>query len=96
MRKYVEERGDSSRASLDELSQRRKEIEEQRKRLLTVAELSMRNELVELFHLEICNRMRTSLLSPGLDLEKINMQLKFAEEEGLMHTDTYLALKEKY
>lgn len=40
--------------------------------------------------------MRTSLISPGLDLEKINTQLKFAEEEGLMHTETYLALKEKY
>jgi hypothetical protein len=40
--------------------------------------------------------MRSSLLSPGLDLEKIGTQLKFAEEEGLMHTETYLALKEKY
>jgi hypothetical protein len=95
-RKYIEEKGDCSKASLEELSLRRKEIEEQRKRLLTVAELSLKTELVELFHLEICNRMRTSLISPDLNLEKINTQLKFAEEEGLMHTETYLALKEKY
>ena len=40
--------------------------------------------------------MRTSLLSPGLDLDKINFQLKYAEEEGLAHTETYIALKEKY
>jgi hypothetical protein len=63
---------------------------------LTVAELSLKSELVELYHLEICNRMRTSLLSPGLDLDKINTQLKFAEEEGLAHTETYISLKEKY
>jgi hypothetical protein len=40
---------------------------------------------MQLYHLEICNRMRTALLSPNLELEKINTLLKFAEEEGLTH-----------
>lgn len=46
--------------------------------MLTVAELCLKLELQELYHAEICNRMRTSLISPGLDLEKINALLKFA------------------
>jgi hypothetical protein len=40
--------------------------------------------------------MRTSLISPGLDLEKISTLLKFAEEESLTHTEAYISLKEKY
>ncbi len=40
--------------------------------------------------------MRSSLISPGLDLEKINTLLKFAEEENLTHTETYISLKEKF
>jgi hypothetical protein len=40
--------------------------------------------------------MRTALLSPNLELEKINTLLKFAEEENLTHVETYIALKDKY
>lgn len=40
--------------------------------------------------------MRTALLSPNLELDKINTLLKFAEEENLTHVETYIALKDKY
>ena len=40
--------------------------------------------------------MRTSVLSPNIDLEKMNTLLKFAEEEALTHLETYISLKEKF
>jgi hypothetical protein len=71
-------------------------MDELRRRLLNVAELNLKSELTELYHIEICNRMRTALLSPSLELEKINTLLKFAEEEGLTHVQTYISLKDRY
>ena len=46
--------------------------------MLGEAEVDLRTELVELYHSEIVNRMRTSVLSPNIDLEKMNTLLKFA------------------
>jgi hypothetical protein len=37
VKKYIEEKGDCTNCNLEELSNRRKEIEEQRKKLLTIA-----------------------------------------------------------
>ena len=46
VKKYIEEKGDCSLCNLEELSNRRKEIEEQRRKVLTIAELSLKSELI--------------------------------------------------
>ncbi len=81
VRKYCEDKHDFGTVkTLDELNVRRKEIDEFRRKLLTVAELSLKTELVDLYHLEIMLRMKNALLTPNIELDKIGFLLKVAEE----------------
>lgn len=43
------------------------------------AELSLKTELIDLYHLEIQIRMKNALLTSNTDLEKIGFLLKVAE-----------------
>lgn len=61
-----------------------------------VAELNLKTELVDLYHLEIQIRMKNALLSANTDLEKIGFLLKVAEEENLTHDAMYITLKERF
>jgi hypothetical protein len=64
--------------------------------VLMAAELNLKTELVDLYHLEILIRMKNALLTPNLELDKIGFLLKFAEEESLTHDNMYIVLKERF
>ena len=69
VRKYCEEKHDLSKViNIEELGVRKKEIEELRKRVLVQAELNLKSELIDLYHLEIALRMKNAMLLPGADL----------------------------
>jgi hypothetical protein len=78
------------------LGNARKEIDDLRKKVLFNSEIALTKELTQLYHCEIYNRIRSNFLSGNFDLEKNNKLLKFAEEEGINKTSTYLKLKEKF
>lgn len=40
--------------------------------------------------------MKNALLTPGMELDKINKLLHFAEEENMIHDDMYIQLRERY
>lgn len=61
-----------------------------------LAELNLKTELVDLYHLEIQIRMKNALLTPSTDLEKIGFLLKVAEEENLTHDPMYITLKDRF
>jgi len=63
---------------------------------LVEAEISLENELKELYHAEICVRMQKMVITSNAELDKMNKLLKFAEEEGLNHISTYRRLKSKF
>ena len=42
------------------------------------AELNLKSELIDIYHLEIALRMKNALLTPGMELDKINKLLHFA------------------
>ena len=66
-RKYCEEKHDLRAVkNIEELSLRRKELEDLRKKILVQAELSLKTELVDIYHLEIAIRMKNALLTPNL------------------------------
>jgi len=48
---YVEAKGDCQKSNLDELAIRRKEIDDLRKKVLNLAELNLKSELTQLYHL---------------------------------------------
>jgi hypothetical protein len=63
---------------------------------LTQAELNLKTELTDLYHLEITMRMKNALLTPNLELDKISFLLKVAEEESLTHDSMYLQLRDRF
>ena len=97
VRKYCEERHDLSAVkNIEELNVRRKEMEDLRKKILMQAELNLKSELIDIYHLEIALRMKNALLTPNMELEKINKLLHFAEEENMIHDEMYIQLRERY
>ena len=97
VRKYCEERNDFEKAkTVEELGVYRRQIDELRKKVLGQAELNLKTELTDLYHLQINLRMKNALLTPSLQLDKISFMLKLAEEQNLIHDSIYLSLKNRF
>ena len=64
--------------------------------MLVEAELCLDTELKDLYQAEICIRMQKMIISSQVDLDRMGKLLKFAQEEGLDHLNTYSRLKSTY